>query len=61
MRIDVQEHFVARKINPDPWDQRLGDNVMIAEKLREHADLLDGQGEEGVSAYRRASDIVARL
>ncbi|MCY1746302.1 MULTISPECIES: helix-hairpin-helix domain-containing protein [Ensifer] len=52
---------MARKINPDPWDQRLGDNVMIAEKLREHADLLDGQGEEGVSAYRRASDIVARL
>lgn len=43
--------------------QASADNLAIAGKLREYADLLDEQGDDGFRsrAYRRASDVVAAL
>lgn len=44
-------------------DQQSSDNLAIAERLREMADLLQAQGANPfrAAAYRRASDTVARL
>ncbi|WP_429819775.1 DNA-binding protein [Ensifer sp. B1-9] len=54
---------MASKTNPKSQDQPPNDNMAIAQKLREYADLLDEQGVNSFRsrAYRNASDIVAAL
>ncbi|TJW33192.1 MAG: DNA-binding protein, partial [Mesorhizobium sp.] len=41
----------------------LPENIVVAAKLRDFADLLDSQGADGfrARAYRSAADVVARL
>lgn len=54
---------MARVTGPVVSETMRCDNMVIAEQLRDYADLLEEQAEEtfGSRAYLRASDVVTRL